>query len=291
MAVFLRRRLARIYPLYGLILLSRLGYTALRYRSFRLPLPWIAAPVAHPWLAIPANLVLVQSWGVAPSITGPGWSISTEWAAYLAFPVLATLMLQARRAVALAAAAGAAALVAAAAHHGHLDAWDGRGTGPLLRCLGGFTLGLGVWRMTAWPPAAQLVAGVGPSWCVCVALAAALALGAPDLAVYPLLAALILVLACGTTGPARLLSAPATMWLGEVSYAVYLLHIFLLHPLDQARAACRLALPPHLADALACCLIAAFLLAAAEVAHRLVERPARAGLRPARSMRRAADPP
>ena len=101
---------------------------------------------------------------------------------------------------------------------------------------------------------------------------------APDLAAYALLPALVLVLACGSAGPARLLSTPVAVWLGEVSYAVYLLHIFLLHPLDQARAACRLALPPHLADALAFCLIATFLLAAAEVAHRLVERPARAWL-------------
>ncbi len=278
LAGFIRRRFARIYPLYGLILVSRLGYTALRYGSFHLPRPWIAAPLAHPWLAIPANLLLVQSWGVAPSIIGPGWSVSTEWAAYWAFPVLAMIMLHARRAVSLAGAAGAAALVVAAAHHGQLDAWDGRTAGPLLRCLGGFTLGLGTWRLSIWQPAARLAARAGSGWAVCIALAAALALGAPDLAVYPLVPALILVLACGAGGPARLLSVPAAVWLGEISYALYLLHIFLLHPLDQARAACRLALPPNAADAMAACLILAFLLAAAQMAHRLVERPARAWL-------------
>ncbi len=278
MGGFIRRRLARIYPLYALILLSRLGYTVWRYGSFDLPRPWIAAPMDHPWRAIPANLLLVQSWGVAPSITGPAWSVSTEWAAYCAFPLLAWPMLQASRAVALAGAAAAAALVVAAASHGALDAWDGRHAGPLLRCIGGFTLGLGLWRLSGWQPAARLAARSGWGWCVCAALAAAWALGAPDLAVYPLLPALVLVLACGGGGPARLLRTPGAVWLGEVSYAIYLLHIFLLHPLDQARAACRLALPPPMADALAACLVLAFLLAAAELACRLIERPARAWL-------------
>ena len=80
-AAFLWRRVARLYPLYGTILVARLVYTGLRYGRFDLPRPWIAAPLAHPWTAIPANVLLVQSWGLAPSSIGPAWSISTEWAA------------------------------------------------------------------------------------------------------------------------------------------------------------------------------------------------------------------
>jgi peptidoglycan/LPS O-acetylase OafA/YrhL len=103
---FLLLRLARLYPLYGSILLVRFGYTALRYGSFDLPRPWIAAPLPYPAIDLPANLLLVQSWGIAKSSIGPAWSVSTEWGAYMVFPVLAMLGLWRGHGTATGAAAG-----------------------------------------------------------------------------------------------------------------------------------------------------------------------------------------
>ena len=138
---FIRRRVARLYPLYGAILGTRLAYTGWRYGRFDLPRPWIAAPLPHPWTDIPANLLLVQSWGLAPSSIGPAWSISTEWGAYWVFPLIAIGMLHRGGRVALACGTVAVALLLATAVLLHsegqprlLDAWDGRTAGPLMRC-------------------------------------------------------------------------------------------------------------------------------------------------------------
>ena len=281
-ARFLRRRVARLYPLYGAILVFRLAYTACRYGRFDLPRPWIAVPLPHPWTDIPANLLLVQSWGLAPSSIGPAWSISTEWAAYWLFPLLSMAMLHRGPRVALAGGAAAVALLLATAMLLHaegqprlLDAWDGRTAGPLMRCLAGFTLGLGVWRLSASPALACLAARPAASWATLSLLACLLAARMSDLAVFALFPLLVLCLACGTRGPARLFGAPVLVWLGEVSYSLYLLHIFLLHPLDLARTAARLALRPAPADALAATLVLALLLAASDVTYRVIERPGR----------------
>jgi peptidoglycan/LPS O-acetylase OafA/YrhL len=276
---FLWRRWARIFPLYGLILVTRLAYTAARYGGFALPRPWIAAPLPHPWLDIPANLLLVQSWGLTPSVIGPAWSVSTEWGAYWLFPLLAAVMLHRHASWALAGAIAASGCVLAAdLAHGGLDCWDGQTLGPMLRCVGGFTLGVGLWRLSQCPAAARLAASPATGWAVCATLAAGLAIGAPDLILYAAFPALVLCLACNQLAVGGIFATRLAVWLGEISYALYLLHIFLLHPLDQARAALGLLLPPPAAGIAAALALLAFALAAAEVAHRLVERPARAWL-------------
>ena len=284
-AGFLRRRIARLYPPYGAILVARLAYTAWHYRRFDLPRPWIAAPLPYPWTDIPANLLLVQSWGLAPSSIGPAWSISTEWAAYWAFPLLASCMLHRGPRPALAGAAAALGLLLGTAVLLHadgqprlLDAWDGRTAGPLMRCLAGFILGLGVQRLSLGGATARLAGRPEIAWGLLLLLAGLLAVQASDLAVYALFPPLVLCLACGTRGPVWLFASASVVWLGEVSYSTYLLHIFLLHPLDQVRASARLFLPSASADLLAATLILIFLLAASHVTYQLIERPGRRAL-------------
>ena len=283
-AGFLWRRVARLYPIYAAILVFRFAYTAWRYGGFELPRPWIAAPVPHPWIGIPANLLLVQSWGIAQSSIGPAWSISTEWAAYWAFPLLAGCMLHRGPRAALAGVFGAAVLLLGTAvllhtegDHGRmLDAWDGRTAGPMMRCLAGFTLGLGVFRLSTWPPAARLAARPEAGWTMLAVFVAMLAASVPDPVVYPLFPAMVLCLACGgNRGMPGLFARAPIVWLGEISYSLYLLHIFLLHPLDEARAAMRLVLPPAPADFVSASLVLLFLLAGADLTYRLIERPGR----------------
>jgi peptidoglycan/LPS O-acetylase OafA/YrhL len=282
-ARFLLKRAARLYPIYAAILVPRLIYTALRYGRFDLPRPWIAAPLPHPWLDIPANLLLVQAWGFSPSSIGPAWSISTEWAAYFLFPGVAVAALWRGRAWAGTVFAAAIALLAATAavdagggyHEGALDAWDGMTTGPLLRCFAGFSLGVLLWRLSGWAPAARIASTAAACAATLVALMAALAFGAPDLAIYPLFPALVLCLACGRNTVTGVFAWPKMLWLGEVSYSLYLLHIFLLHPLDVTRAAARGVLPATVADIAAVSAMFAVLLMASGLSYRWIEQPGR----------------
>jgi peptidoglycan/LPS O-acetylase OafA/YrhL len=282
-ARFLWRRAARLYPLYGTILVGRFAYTAVRYGTFALPRPWIAAPLAHPAIDVPANLLLVQAWGVGQSSIGTAWSISTEWGAYFLFPAIALLMLWRGHRTASVMAAIAVALVLATAvldarggyHAGLLDAWDGTTLRPMLRCLGGFTLGVALWRLRDWAPAARLAAAPPAGAAVVLTLAALLTTGAPDLAIYPCFPALVFCLACGDRGAARLFTLRIAVWLGDISYALYLLHIFLLHPLDVTRAAARLAMPVAAADVAAPAGLFAILLAASHAAWQHIEMPGR----------------
>ena len=281
-AAFLVRRIARLYPLYGLILLFRFAYTAIRYGGFDLPRPWIAAPMDNPIIGIPANLLLVQAWGVAGSSIGTAWSISTEWGAYFVFPLLAVLILWRGWKEAAATIGCALALIAAVCaadasggyHAGLLDAWDGMSAGPLMRCLAGFAIGMCVWRLSRRPAVAHWAGKWWSSAAVLLVLAGLLGAGAPDLAIYPVFPVLVLCLAC--TRSTNMFAARPLVWLGEISYALYLLHIFLLHPLDVTRAAARDVLPAGQADVVAPVLMFGLLLAASHLAYRHIEKPGRA---------------
>jgi peptidoglycan/LPS O-acetylase OafA/YrhL len=142
--IFLLKRFARVYPLYGCVMLVlAVGYW-MRYGDFDV------IGLSNPWLEIPLNATLMQSWGLSKSIVGQAWSVSTEMAAYLMFPWLAPLILRRGRTPSFPAILfGASALPIIAVwlahgdgkfHAGTMDIWDG--PPALLRCLGGFVLGI-----------------------------------------------------------------------------------------------------------------------------------------------------
>jgi peptidoglycan/LPS O-acetylase OafA/YrhL len=79
-AVFLLRRLARLYPLYAVIIAVML-VLQIAGVSHALSRTDFGAPLME-------NLLLVQAWGFGNSLNAPAWSISTEFAAYLLFPLI-----------------------------------------------------------------------------------------------------------------------------------------------------------------------------------------------------------
>lgn len=226
---FIKKRIARIFPLYIVVTLLQTALDVFRHsRGAALPDTWNLKGMI-------ANLLLVQSWGFARSIVHPAWSLSTELAAYLLFPVLVALTIKSRKAVALVvAAAGVAALLAASVGSrncaectGLLDLHIGDTPYPLMRCLAGFTFGLFAWRLVNLPRIRAIVstdafAVFAMTGTVCTFFA-----GCHDLVVYVFL--LATVIACyGSSRAANLIFGNRVVhFLGTISFSVYLVHMLL----------------------------------------------------------------
>lgn len=218
-ADFLCRRFARVYPLHLLMLLGFLAHAAAAASFGRSPVP-------DPGYFV-ASLLLVQNWGFHDALSWnvPAWSISAEFFAYLAFPVLLVLIAPARRPawflVGLIAALGVSVQLVFQAFA--LPFPNAVAETGLFRCLLQFAAGMVLCELhrrlhghhrLAWPLLA-LALGLG---------AAFMLFSAP---VVPLAwAALVLALGLGKgRGP---LASPPLVWLGRISYATYLGHYFLL---------------------------------------------------------------
>lgn len=276
---FLWARLARIYPLHLATLLAvGLAVGAAALVGVR-PDHDVASP-----LALPANLTLTQAWGLAPSPSWnhPSWSISAEWAAYLAFPVFAAAAWRLRRRPVLALALTLALLFTAYPLFERLAGF--RLTAATfqwgaLRIVPPFAYGCALhlaWRARPAPPQREALLS---ALLFTALLVVSVALAAADAVVVAAGGGLILALAGLAGSGSALLAAPLWVWLGEVSFALYMLKT----PWELV-AGNVLKRALHLADGAAWPLLlwllfCAGLLPAAALAHHLVELPARTWLR------------
>lgn len=275
---FIWARLARVYPLH-LATLAAVGALGIG-----------AALIGHPvdknvtsWAALWPNLTMTQAWGLT-NVAGwnhSSWSISAEWFAYLTFPAFAwaALKLKARP---LAALAGALAVMIVLY--------------PAFQALTGFpltqaTIAWGALRIVpcfAYGCALYLVWRSGARNGRAVGLAGAFIAGAavllgaqaglPDMAIAMAGGALIFFLAVLSNQSKGWLSAPAFVYLGEISYSMYMVHVpwalLFVNGVSALGGAPDKTLPLWLWIVFT---VAVIPLSAA--AHHLIERPARDGLK------------
>jgi peptidoglycan/LPS O-acetylase OafA/YrhL len=266
---FLRRRFARVWPLHAFMLGIAVALALMLRETGH------GAPGLFPFDALPLHVLLIQNWGFTHTLTwnDPSWSISVEFAAYLAFPLL-TMAIDWRR------VPTAAILAAIAALFVLLHAVMARGgAGTLgtditrfgvLRCLVEF--GAGNALCALWLRWAERPIG----WAIGSAALAALLLAGwatgviPEtLAVPPAFAALLMMLALTSGMRWNLLEAPALHYLGEISYATYLSHFLLFIIFKLAMVDDPANIPPVLIA-----LFLALVLASSIALYGLVERPA-----------------
>ncbi len=291
---FLEARVARVYPLYAVLTLVTLVLVVAMGQGYP----------TRPVQALLTNLLLVQNLGsgllcstCSEKLILPGWSISTEAAAYLLFPALASMALFGSRAAAIRLLAGSAAAIGvvsalpfswlhAIERHGPLDVSGGETLWPLLRCLAGFCIGLIVWRVHT----SGVLAFIGRrhvSAVLAVAFGALWFVRGSDLLIVALFPVLILHL-CASQAP--LAQALGSVWpyrAGEWSYAIYLLHWPALTVMPLVLPRLKAVHLPH-AWSVCLALIAMWTIAMSALAHHAIERPARRELRAVFGRRRLA---
>jgi peptidoglycan/LPS O-acetylase OafA/YrhL len=279
---FLGKRIARIYPLYILASVAAL-----------IVVIWAGLSSGAEQMTVTkalANILLVQSWGLSDSYVGPGWSISTEWAAYLVFPLLCSIMLFGQRQVALAWAAVAflflvllAELPADVTHvvraRGPLDLYDGRNYGAVARCLIEFLLGMLCFRASRHRGLADRLSRNWVSACAAALIAVLLAVRNSDILIVPLIALLLVSLAQDKGRVAAVLGSRVFHWLGTISYSVYLFHTTVQAVVAPGieRAVEASGVPDAQAVEVLC--LVAVVLATATLSYSLIEKPARRLLR------------
>jgi peptidoglycan/LPS O-acetylase OafA/YrhL len=201
------------------------------------------------------------------------WSVSAEWFAYLLFPLIAFAILRLERATA--AFAAILSLVVTYSIFAWFG-WDvGLWNGPpaLTRVTGEFVCGVSTWRCA---PLFKFSPGIfdGLGAIAGIGFVVGAALGLFDFGLIAFLALLIFAAAKSTGPVARVLSVRPAVWLGKISYSLYLVHFTVVRLLHKLLA--------HvLVDYSYETRIGVFLLCfscsvlAAVVLYYLVERPAR----------------
>jgi peptidoglycan/LPS O-acetylase OafA/YrhL len=282
-------RFARIYPLYLLALALAIGPKIVSLAQLdgllRLPDFWL-------------HVFALQSWsgdlGVAYGLNGPGWSIGVEFFLYALFPLLLlafrgvrqnprALVVIAATAVVIAAALALVLTLTGQADLPHTDPasahrWIYRT--PLTR-LPDFVLGIALGyllkvtatqslvRIGRWAQAIGAVLVVVPML-VSAYAESVWSLDSMDMAPFGLL--LLGLVWAPETVLARLLATKLMVFLGETSFAFYLLHATVIEFVGQPEPG----LIPWITTWVTAFVLTAF---AAAGAHVLFERPARVWLR------------
>jgi peptidoglycan/LPS O-acetylase OafA/YrhL len=260
---FLSARIARIYPLHLLVLLlfvlAALASQAVEYvatgTSETIPLAG-----AHSVSALVANLFMLQGLKASSlSWNYPAWSISIEFMAYLAFPFfLAAIWRTSLVSKLILTFALCAALICLAyITKDDFNQWDGPRT--LLRCLPEFMLGTLLYSAFRFGAAAGLVGRDVVALGIVAATLLSLHFGAPDLLTVAIFAVLILAAVTNTGKLAAVLNVQPLVWLGDISYSLYLIHGFVQHVATKLFQADGIADPSKIAAGPAIVLTAAML--------------------------------
>jgi peptidoglycan/LPS O-acetylase OafA/YrhL len=288
---FWLKRLLRVYPLNTALL----GFLIL------CALAGIDSGADPDWPNLPWHLLALQSFVPhhKPGWIFTNWSVGVEMICYVAFPLLVLGLQRLNRLALIVAVFLAAAFTLEMQLSALASFW---GLHAIMRCgsefLLGATAGTLALRMPRLPsgPATGLELGAltalafgmcgGLQWDWCVAV------GSWRMASVPLsCAALITALASDSGRFARLLHAPVMLWLGRVSFSLYMIHEPLLRRL--APLAWHAGRPTLLTIALWGAASLAIALAVATLTYRFIEVPGRRLIRffGAKTMLKSATPP
>lgn len=273
---FLWARIARVYPLH---IATLVGVGALALGALAAGMNVDGNILS--WASLPANLTMMHAWGLAPeaSWNHPSWSISAEWFAYLSFPAFA-FVAWALRHRPLLAITGAIVFLA-----GLYAAFEPLAGFPLtqatiawgaLRIVPCFALGCALYLLFRRTPLKTPWLG---AFAAVLLIAFSATLNLPDAVTVTLFGLLILSLASLANEKAGWLASRPAVYLGEISYSVYM--VVVPWKLLAVNVAARLidAGPDKTLPLAVWLIVLAGLPMVAALSYHLVEYPARRALR------------
>lgn len=255
---FYLHRFARVFPLHVVVLAVAItGSYLLQYQALQ--------PEAYSLSNLIFYVTLTFVWvGLPPAWNPPSWSLSAEVFAYIFFPFVQLAARDFSRRVAI-----LCVCLLASAHTTVLVLWGfaDTGVGALLRALLGFCAGALLRASLIHPiPLAPAISAI--------AIAVAVAFDRFEYAV-PAILLLVAGLGVNKSGPAiDAMSTRPMVWLGKISYSIYLIHFPLLIGADRLLQ--KLDLLQSRAGQLVFCL--SYVTAVLSISHlswRFIETPAR----------------
>lgn len=268
---FMLRRIARIYPLYLLILVAAYALPGL----FHIHLFEQTEFSLSQWLS---NLTMSQELLSVDSINSPSWSVSAEFCSYLIFPFLCLGILRAPWSISAVISGICISILiyisslptpAGILRNGPMDVyWTGGVIWPVLRCLCEFSLGMMAYRMATM----NLHFFTKNSVCYFLAISTifCLTIRGADIVSVLLFPFFIVSLMNEKTIVARFFSSTPVHQLGLWSYAIYLWHRSCLFIAGNVWGD-----HSHLALAARFVLFLSVLLTLAALSYRYLELPAR----------------
>lgn len=226
---FLRRRVARIWPLHAFMLMMVLAMVLI---AKMLGLSTRNGLDRFDLADLPDHLLLVHAWGPFTVDGGqwnpPSWSISIELLAYLVFPLLLwlTVRLRQRPLLLLAFAVSLGFAVNA------VLPWRAEGLHGIARGLTEFFLGCVLAGLFTSAIATWLQGRIGSLLSVALLIGGFLLVPNTGFIIAVLVMPLMLTL-CGNNAPARLLASKPLYFLGEISFSIYLGHFLYMSLMNR----------------------------------------------------------
>ena len=252
---FFQARVARIFPVY---LVTTILFV-----------PFFLTDSSYSTTGLIATLLLVQPWFLSHSWNPPAWSVSAEWHAYLLFPSLARHIMRKSTAAALTLGICSGLVVAslvALVGCGHIA------RSPLLlaRAIPEFIMGAATYRLYMTGAGGRVLSTdtfVLASGAVLILISE---IDLNDLYIVLLLPAFLLACAYNDGAVSRALNSFTCVYLGRISYSLYLGQGVVMSALLALKPALLTASPIHLAGA-----FIALSMAFAAILSKWIEYPAR----------------
>lgn len=222
---YLWLRFVRTYPLHLFVLLLFVGLATYREGfSALIELSGDGTFWRQLFLLHGLGLESKFAWNV------PSWSLSSEWACYLIFPAVAPLLMRVKGGLAtLAMAAGTLALTILCMNLVGYQRFDAFLDWGLLRIAGEFFTGCWLYRLHKSGLLARVPLGPIAAVAIAVAILMLRVASWKTLAAYYVCIFAVLILGLAQNrGMLRLLGGnPVSVYLGEISYSLYMLHWFI----------------------------------------------------------------